>query len=286
MGEKRRSTETKPLTRICTESSPARMPSTPCCAPNLSERAPAAPRINGGNQRSCLIWGRPSRKRTISASAQPEIAVPLPTEPPFTAWWTFRKAASEMTSTTSVRVCITFEWKERPQILLCKSKYCWLSADSSAPNSGFSCCVRPGGKSTTASGAAVLAACTCACLGARVGGAAERRETWLRPLTTKSSFSLARNSPGFMPMILDKLTLNFCTNLAHKSLTSMVPEALVFRICSSSAATLKGFNAVSWRTNATLLFSSWNCFCFLTKSCSFSSLPRVLSACVMLTPCL
>mmetsp|Transcript_49267 Transcript_49267/g.145475 ORF Transcript_49267/g.145475 Transcript_49267/m.145475 type:complete len:204 (+) Transcript_49267:569-1180(+) len=129
-GEKRSSTVMRPFRRTCTESSMALTPSTDLSSASESASVPATARTRGGSHLSCAFAGRPFRKKTTSAStSQPEIEMPLPTEPPFTARATFMQVACEMPSTSSPSACTTRELKDRLQILLCRSRYGWLSTE-------------------------------------------------------------------------------------------------------------------------------------------------------------
>merc|ERR550537_820438 len=116
-----------PFTFIWTESSVGQMPSTPCSLLKCSDNTAATALSKGGSHFDCCPLGMPFKKNTTSASVMPAIAVPLPTDPPFTTWATFRNDFSVTTSTMSLRVCTTLELKERPEIVLCSSKYSWQS---------------------------------------------------------------------------------------------------------------------------------------------------------------
>merc|ERR1719265_2430858 len=129
-GENLKCTSTKPLTFMYTESAVVQMPSIPYPVSKCSVKTPETALSNGGSHLVCRPLGKPFRKNTTSASVVPEIAVPLPTEPPFTTWAMFKKDFSVTTSTTSLRICAILELKDRPEILLCSSRYCSLSEDS------------------------------------------------------------------------------------------------------------------------------------------------------------
>mmetsp|Transcript_101450 Transcript_101450/g.316318 ORF Transcript_101450/g.316318 Transcript_101450/m.316318 type:complete len:258 (+) Transcript_101450:531-1304(+) len=256
------STVKEPPARRRTEASAARTSEMPQSSqPSCS--APAAARSSGGSHRSWRSRGSPRRKRTTSASAESDVTVPLPTEPPFTTWSTFKKSEPERCSTTSESICDVLALRARLQILLCRSQYSWSPAGAAAGvhwGSAGDCSPTAAGKEETEESG--LSA------------------TMFRPPSAKSCRSLARNSRGFMPTTLDRLLPNFSVNLTHKSLMSIEPPPPDLKMASSSAAAEKGFSAALWRSSATELLSVLNvAACFLTNSCSVvPSWPRSRSA--------
>mmetsp|Transcript_19772 Transcript_19772/g.56560 ORF Transcript_19772/g.56560 Transcript_19772/m.56560 type:complete len:265 (-) Transcript_19772:471-1265(-) len=254
----------------------------------VAAQTPPTERNSGGNQRSCVVGGTPGKKKTTSASAPPSMAVDLPTLPLRTTRSTFRNVAPWISSTTSLTVCCTPETKARPHTRAWRSRYCWFSVDAKffagpSPAAGAASLARPrpgGGPSFAVAPAAPRPA-------AGHFGDADLRPTNLRPVTTKRSCSFAQKSRARMPAMLLNWMLNLAVNLAQSSLTSMLPVSEAFKICSNSSATEKGFKAVSLRTNATWLFSTWKPFCRRKKSCSFSpERPKHCSAWLTFTPCL
>mmetsp|Transcript_3115 Transcript_3115/g.12102 ORF Transcript_3115/g.12102 Transcript_3115/m.12102 type:complete len:251 (-) Transcript_3115:572-1324(-) len=243
-----------PLVRSWMHSSRTSMLSTPISSMR-SRSTLVMPFSSGGSQRSWLTGGRPGRKKTASAFLQPEMAVPLLMAPPFTTRSTLRKEASRTVSTTSFNACWTWACDARLKILLCKSKYCWFSAElrvwaTSAAAERDTFAPSPGGGSMlseTFSEPPLSDRRGCGFHATDLDFKPTRR----RSVTTKRSRSFIRNSAGFIPAMLERLMLNFATNLAHNSLISIEPVLLAFKMDSTSSTTEKGFSEVSSRTRAT-----------------------------------
>mmetsp|Transcript_35632 Transcript_35632/g.101533 ORF Transcript_35632/g.101533 Transcript_35632/m.101533 type:complete len:239 (+) Transcript_35632:754-1470(+) len=235
----------------------------------------------------------PFRKNTSSASAMPSITVPLPMEPPLTTLSTLRNIAPFNASINVDTTCCAFVLEALLAILLCNATYCALSVEAKfcfGPSTG-ACTTFAGGGGVSPGGSArspLGGVPGRSVFGAAVAGVGEATPlscTTHRFFTTKRSFSFTKNSTGLTPAMLAKLMLNFAANFPHKSLISIDPLLVAFKMLSTSAARENGFSPVSSRMRATWLFSTWKPFCLLKKSWSFSpARPRVCRACVTLAP--